>query len=618
MVYGSVDGTKYYIFVGDDDYIYYDNGGTITQTSIAEGEATLLLYNDQCLVLDGSYIKRFTTTGLEIVYDDGDGASGYQYHWSTVGEDVLVSGIPIFFALSYSTVTRIAQGFTTQNWDSGYTIPPTTVSGWFTRIGDGYAGTDNESVYVHIRKRSDGSSIASKVIVPYPIEDNLPQYPAVATEFVVTFESSDITSELEPDTDYYLSFEYDNGDNSNYIQVHGVLDFDGVTGYDADHLVYSWDSGTTTWYAGSGPTYLKAYIKPGRPPKGSFGVVHNNRPFIAGDPDNPGYVWFGNLTHLDWSTENGGGYVSTVDDNRNSYEVGAMQTLYNQLFVFGVQDAPFLTRLIGDSPSQYSLPNTYQNVWSADKAIVATPNDIFFANKDEIGNLSGVELYGDMRTAPIANPIKNIIDSYWDDGALLVYHPDDNQIWLQLPGCSRIQVCCIGQKVGYGSSVRYPWVEYSFPFIPTFLKYINGAMYFGDTHSRIYKLSNSSTQYKDIYDPSGGQIIGITFSVKSGVITPHIDATIIDRISIVAATSGGVSFDLFLYNESSTSPQLALSLDLSDGIGAWQTLTNDDKNLDNWITLIGYSWQIGISTVILSGLKTTFGKIECYIRPLNM
>lgn len=441
--YGPIAGTDRELFVDENGVLYYNNAGTPTSIGTLEGAATLLPFAGVCLLLDGSYVKYLDNlTTIKIAYDDGTGTSGYQYNNKSGSADTTL-------LLGNGTNTRVAAKFTSQAWDAGYTIPPTTLTANLTRIGNGYTGTDNVDIVAKVRKASDDSVMATKTLVSAPIATNLA---ATATEYEITFSSTDITTELSPSTDYYISLEYNNGDGSNHVAVNCTSVASGGVGY---HYAGSWTADTT-----EDPIIS---LRPGRPPKASFGVVHNQRPFLAGDPDNPGLVHFGNLTYLDWCTSNGGGYVGSVDANANNYPIGAIVSQFEELYVFGKESQPFICKLTGSTPSAYLLPDVFQRSWTTHLAIAQTPNDIWFASARALTNFTGVEQFGDMRASPFADPVINRFEDYWSSAtALMEYVPDTGQLWLVMPDYHRVLVCHTLIPSYIKRKPRYPWSEYEF------------------------------------------------------------------------------------------------------------------------------------------------------------
>jgi len=443
ICYANVAGTMRFLIVDANHKIdYLDGSLNPTNIGTLEGETQILPYKGIALLLDGSFIKYLDgVSAVKMAYDDGSGASAYQFNNRTGTDDTHTD-------LGNGTNTRVATKVTTQAWETGYTLPPTTLYATLKRAGNGYTGTDNVDVEAKIRKVSDDSVMASKTIIAAPIATNLA---SDATEYEITFASGDITTELAKSTAYYVTLEYNNGDATHHVEVHATTVASGGTGYYYDG----------SWNAEATKTPLMG-LKPGMPPKGAFGAVHKGRPFIAGDPDNPGYVWFGNLTYLDWSTTDGGGYVGAVDSDANSFEVGAIASFYGDLFVMGKQSAPYLCSLSGTTPSDYALNLTFQNIWTTHRLLKSTKNDLWFANADGADSLTGVQDYGDLRTFSYSDPVWDRFRDYWSTStALAAYDPKYGLYLIYMPSYHRLLVGHIRlASVDALGRQSIPWTEW--------------------------------------------------------------------------------------------------------------------------------------------------------------
>ena len=433
-------GSTDYILLQDANYnLYYlDSDPKPVLIGSLSSRCEIISYNGVAVLLDGDYIKYIDDlASIKIAYDDGTGTRGYQFDHTSESQDSSL-------ALGNGTNTRIAAKFTSQDWTSGYTIPPTTVSAYLSKTG-----SPTGSITVSLRKVSDDSVLATKTFLA-----DVSELTGTITLFTATFSSSDITTEMSPNTEYYLSLEYSGGDASNYVNVHCS---DVTSGGSA----YYYDG---SWHNDSGKNPLMS-LRPGKPPKAAFGAVKDLRLFVAGDPDNPGYVWFSNYTHLDWSTPNGGGYIGAIDDNKNSYAVGGIEVLYGDLIIYGTQNQPYISKLTGTSPANYALPLTFQRIWTTHRTLVNTINDLWAGSADGIDALSGVQEYGDLRTFSAADPIKDKLDDYWDsDTAFAAYYPKEGQYWLVMPSYHRVLVCHTRFAVAdpYNQGTRYPWAEHEY------------------------------------------------------------------------------------------------------------------------------------------------------------
>ncbi len=510
-----IEGNYRELLIDENHVLYYLNSAKVP-VSIAtlEGDATIVAYNGAGVLLDGSYVKFYedaTITGaskanpcvltcvghpfingqqikptgvggmtqlngnvytvanktddtfelsgtnssayttytsggvassVSLAYDDGSGTTGYQFDNRTGSNDTSL-------ALGNGTNTRVAYKFTSQTFDTGYIIPPTKITVKLSRFGNGYTGTDNVAIAIKIRRVAGDSVLVTKDLV-----STASAISATAVEYSVDFTSADITTHMAPATAYYATIEYNNGDSANYIKVHCTTVASSGVGYDYDGT-YSADTTKNPIMS----------LKPGRPPKGAFGTVYEKRLFVSGDPDNPGYVWYGNLTYLDWSTANGGGYIGAVDGNRNNYVIGAVNVLYDQLYVIGKETQPYLCILSGTSPNDYVLSPTFQEVWTTHKTAVNATNDLWISGSKGVNSIKGVEQFGDIRTFAESDPVYDRIRNYWDtDTAIAGYYARDGQYWLYMPEYHRILIVstkgAVPDPLMSGVEMRYPWVEY--------------------------------------------------------------------------------------------------------------------------------------------------------------
>jgi len=123
-----IGATTYKLLV-DANYKLDYLDGSLDPANIGtlEGDTVILAFNGVAILLDGSYIKYCDdVASIKIAYDDGTGTRGYQFNNLTGDEDSTI-------ALGNGTNVRIATKFTSQAWDAGYTIPPTTVTAKLTK-----------------------------------------------------------------------------------------------------------------------------------------------------------------------------------------------------------------------------------------------------------------------------------------------------------------------------------------------------------------------------------------------------------------------------------------------------------------------------------------------------
>ncbi len=454
----TLSGTQYKLIAdttGAVSYLSTSSGITpIAITSSGVGATYITPYNDVALISDGSYLKYCDdTTGLKLCYDGGEDGTQFDNY---SGQD---DG-----AVAVST-SGVGCTFTTPAWDAGYTIPPTTVD--FKIVATATSGGSITSVSIY---DVAASAEAASTTFTLPIPDT-------ADFLTASWSSTEITAELKPSTEYYCLIKGANVDLS-YTTV--------TTG-----------GGMIT--AGGTPDATKnpiMRVHPGLPPKSSFCKVSGRRPWVK-DPDNPGRAYFGALTHLDWSTDDSGGYVGVIDDNANSFEIGGFDDLYGKLFVYGTQETPYLCRLEGDTPNNYTLPLMFQAAWTTHRTLINTTNDLWNGSKDGVSSLSGVQSYGDLRQSITSEPINPALGNWVDSSAFSGYHSEDGQYWLHMPVYGKTLICHTKQPVQEASGlIRYPWATYDLPITPTCFSQAGDVFLVGADDGFIYYFTDST--YKDL------------------------------------------------------------------------------------------------------------------------
>lgn len=440
----SIGGTQYTLTV-DANYKldYLDTDPKPNNIGTTEGATQLIGYNGVAVVLDGDYIKYCDDTSeIKIAYDAGTGTDGYQFDFTSEDNDT-------YLALGNGTNTGVCQKFTSQNWTSGYTIPSVKVGVYLSQEGTANASAINAT----LRLFSDASQVGQVELIADATDVS-----ATATLYEVTFSS--VSTEMDPNTAYFMCIEHTGGDGSNYIKVHcNTVSSTGGAWYCDGTLTTKND-----WNADVTKDCLM-YKQPGMPPKGAFGVVRGNRLFVAGDPDNPGYVWYSNLTHLDWSTSSGGGYFGAIDDNANNYEVGGLAAIFGDLYIYGKENQPYLSQLSGSSPSSFVQALVFQRPWTNSRTCLSAVNDIWSGSGDGVSNLRGVTEYGDLRTFTASEPIKDRITDYWATSTSFArYYPNEGQYWLVMPTYHRVMIAHtkLPRPSPDGQLTRYPWCEYEF------------------------------------------------------------------------------------------------------------------------------------------------------------
>ena len=390
-------------------------------------------YNGVAVILDGGYVKYIDESmTIKLAYDDGTGPTGYQFNDLGLADN---NGI----LLGDGTNTRVASKFTTEMWDDGYTIPPT-----FFQVILSKVGAPTGMVSFKVRKVSDDSVIAEGNIVDASVLPDTPDIfegPLTATE------------ELTLGTEYYFSVEYDGGDATNHVTVRCNME----TGNDK---AFKYDG--SAWAAVTDKTPLMS-AQPGLPPMGAWGDIHQGRLFIGGGADSLGILSFSNMTHLDWSTPNGGGKIGVLDNSKNNFPVGGIIEQYNTLWIFGRRAQPFIAKLTGGSPQEYVITRTMQKGWTTDRVLASSVNDIWFSEADGVNHLTGVQQYGDIRYHYASEPVRPRFLKWDPETTIAGVNPYTGHYLVAFKDNWRVLVCHTrNPREMPGGGIRYPFTEFIF------------------------------------------------------------------------------------------------------------------------------------------------------------
>jgi hypothetical protein len=302
-------------------------------------------------------------------------------------------------------------------------------------------------------------------------------------------------------------------------------------------------------------------VKPSLPPKASFGDIKAARLYVAGDPDNKGYLWYSNVNTLfDWSSEtcvlpaglgydtNGGGYVSSVDDDGNAFPIGGLVAHYGNIYLFGTSERPYLSVLSGDSPAEYSLSPIMQQTDAFHKTVKSLKNDVWFKGIDSVHHLAGVQEYGDVRTMSVGDPVKDKIKLLTTNKEKNIagYNAADGQYCVTERGFSNCLVCNTTQPRQGGGRTFYPWVEYQLTSrkFSCFFTYKN-VFAFGSDDGNIYAFDDS------VYSDDGNNdIVGV---LATGWMTLPFGSTWLRDVFFNIHSTAGFTlvFDLYINNDDS-------------------------------------------------------------------
>ena len=570
--------------------------------TILEGEPQFTSFMEDLIIFDGSYIKYWDgTNDIDILYDDGTGSSSYQWTNRTGEEDD-------YLALGNGTNTRVAAKFTTQSWDSGYTIPPTSVFAKLQKNGTGGSGSITMKIRLAV---SPYTELASATFV-----EDVTEVAETVVEYDAQFTESDITTEMSPETAYLVSLEYSGGAAANYIKVITTTVASGGVGY---HYV-------------GGPDYVAdathdpvMAVRPGRPPKAVWGIVHKNRLFAieSEDGDNPSRISYcaaGN--HYDWSTDDGGGYLTAIDASDDNFPVGALASYRDVLYIFGTKKQPFLAKLSGTSPADendpWQISTELSRISAHYKTVQVLADGIMFLHPTGIDMITTTEEYGDIAADSQGDNIKRTIHQYYSTNAVSGYCPEFGLYVLKLEDYDNSLVAHTRLR-----SVRYkglrqkqifPFTEwlYAFSGTPTAFGTGDGYLIVGTDDGKLFKMDNSLTQ------DDGNEA---TYTLKTNYQTTEFGDLRANKVNFSAYGKFGGQFDVSYFRnynrvahdtETITLPwdTLADVEDLTMPVEDMLFLVDPEYYLDRVPVNFNYrTLMIGIDNLQTNGYPLYFGRI---------
>ena len=423
-MYVDADGT-FWVAVGNKVYKWsgttFVENGTLDTNS---GRVYFYRFSDKLFVLDGSYIKFVYGNTVRIGYDCGSGSRAYIYNTENVGTS------------SYNAIgsgSNLFARFTAPNWPSYLgSLPIVRVSFYLKASGAGLSGP----IYCRVYKGT--YMLREKLIVD---ASKLPtDSPA---KYTVSF-------------DIDLSIGFTTGDTF-YVGVYN--------GANQAISIYGSGSGESYRYTGSSWSTVSGFtinctVSSNLPPKANFATTWLGRPWLGGDPDNPGRLWFGNIGMFDFSTPLGGGWLGIGDDGSGSWKVGGLTSWFGDLYVMGKPEFPYLVRIKGTEIDKIQQQVIFRNMsCKSQDHLIMSFNDLFLSDSKQVWSLSMVRDYGDLRSASVSEPISDFVSENNIRSSL--YIPNMGINIYSLENTSRIaiqslQAATYSPDRDYGP-IRTPW-----------------------------------------------------------------------------------------------------------------------------------------------------------------
>ena len=510
-----------YVFSSDKDgKVYYDVGNTPTLIGTVAAAPFLFPYKGAMLVCDGSFLKYCDTVDeIKMAYDAGD--DGRQYsNWDEGSFEITDDG-------GLAVSTKIGARFTTEAWDAGYTMP-------ITQVAFKAKGTTSAAA-ITVRLRTTAGVLMAEKEIKQTIET------ASAAYYYAVFTADDITTEMDSETSYDCLIEGVDFE----LQYHTVA---------SGGVLYNNDVNDPT----KNPI-MKVY--PGVPPKASFvglsGKDSSSRLFLY-NPDEPGRAYFCNLSFKDWSTDDGGGWVGVVDNDKNSYEIGAFGFLYGVFYIYGTAEYPYTCVLTGATPNAFVITPLFQHATATFQTLINTNDDLWNASSSGIDHLKGVQESGDVRQHSISERVADKFEDYWGLTAFAGYNPKYGHYMLQLPGSDTVLVGHTKMpfsEVGEVQRVGFPWSEFELPVTPTYFSHFEEEFTIGANDGLFYTFDAGMTKDFGTTQP--------TFDVRTASVKTAGEYINLDQIQVSVESQLGVQLDYAVYiNNNNTDYALLDTIEL--------------------------------------------------------
>lgn len=550
----NVNGENYKLVQTEDFVIHRLNDDSSVDTvGTALGPACMVGYGDHVLIADGGYLKYIDDTGtLKIAWDGGSGASFFNNLGDTQTGQI-----------NYTVAKTDQVNFTTPAWLGGFTIALTKLTVFLSETGT--SANPTFTVY----RTSDNAVMAYGTVDVADIVVAPGDFVDVPLTSVIPMSAS---------TAYYIRLSLPTYSGANYV----------------------------SWYLGESSIPLCS-VHPGLPPKVCKLLTHGRRLWAVGAPENPGALYFNNYAPFDWSTPGYGGYITTIDDSKVTYPIGGIASYYGTLYAFGTKEWPFFLKLQGTSGSDFELIDLHQPLWTDQPRLVNIINDVWAVNESGVFSITGVNLYGDVRSYSESFAIDDLVEYHWTEDAFAGYYKDRGQLLVFLDGKTFVAHTKAPANVALNdiNRVRYPWSEYQFNFTPSCCGQWEDLV-IGSTDGDVYTFDETLT--RDNFEPYYMQ-----FRTKYYQ-SPFQKMDILD-IKILIDSKTGTNFDIVAFKDGATTKEVnrwnvASALHDDTTIDDLGDVKIEDLNvailpgatpLVKWLGFICFSYQLQIDNLFVLG-----------------
>jgi len=174
------------------------------------------------------------------------------------------------------------------------------------------------------------------------------------------------------------------------------------------------------------------------------------------------------------------------------------------------------------------------------KQAVDILNDIWVLNRSGVASISGVNMYGDVRTFSESFAIDDRIELHWSKEAFVEYYSSRGQMWICIGG--KVYVAHTKAPTEGINRARYPWSEFKFNFVPSCFGQWED-MVIGSADGFIYKVDSSTSKDdgEDYY-----------MSIKTKYYQSPFKLIDVLETKVLIDSRTGTSFDFVAYKDNNT------------------------------------------------------------------
>jgi hypothetical protein len=456
-LYVDASANEYILGVYNSTLAKIASGGWTAIATLAGTRGRMIQFANKMIIADGSYLKQFNGTALNLCYDHGnpilDSIAGY------ASSTKLYTG----------SVTRAGHKFTTPSWDAGYTIPPTKATFWLSKVG-----TPTGTLICRVRKVSDDSVIATSATMT-----------ATDLESAGQEETFDLTASanMATGTAYYITIEYSDAgsDVSNCIQVHYTSGTTASGNYVTFNVTYS---------DVAGDCYLKFY--PGLPPKASMLEVRYNR-LYCDDKTTGQENWLHASNVNDPNQWSGTGTYYIICEQGT--EITCIKNFYDVLLIhMGGDGYKSVLRLTGTAPGETAIAILVNGVAAVNPDCACNiGNDFLFLSDSGVISLGAWQSYGDLEQSIVSDKVANLVNANVSTARFGGMCTTEQQYWQEYGESG-------GMFLVFDAELRI-WTQYRFELgsgvLPTCFAEWGGDTYVGDAAGHLWKMDIKTPIYYD-------------------------------------------------------------------------------------------------------------------------